>query len=80
MAAKAALKGLAMLAYAISNMLDKRHNAAAHGRFSRLLKNPTPCFDKLSMSGSPPRFHCTFPLTLSLSKGAQILFPQPVRP
>jgi hypothetical protein len=38
------------------------------------LKNPTPCFDKLSMSGSPTRFHYVFPLTLSLSKGAQALF------
>jgi integrase len=49
------------------------------GGVSSPLKNPTPCFDKLSMSGSPPRFHCVFPLTLSLSKGAQALFQQPVR-
>ena len=26
------------------------------------------------MSGSPPRFHCIFPLTLSLSKGRETFF------
>jgi hypothetical protein len=47
----------------------------AHPRVPRpvstLLKNPAPCFDRLSISGSPPRISCTFslPLTLSLSKG-----------
>ena len=41
---------------------------------NRLLKNPTQCFDRLTMSGSPPLFHCTFPLTLSLSKGAKTFF------
>ena len=52
--------------------------------FSRLLKNPTPCFDGLSMSGSPPRFHGCFPLILNYylrrsCRGAQISwssFPQ----
>ena len=32
------------------------------------------------MSGSPPRFHCTFPLTLSLSKGEKTIFQQPAKP
>jgi hypothetical protein len=31
-------------------------------------------------SGSPPRFHWNFPLTLSLSKGAKTVFQQPARP
>ncbi len=31
------------------------------------------------MSGSPLRFHYSFPLTLSLSKGVQALFQQPAR-
>jgi hypothetical protein len=42
-----------------------------------MLKNPSPCFDGLSMSGTPPRFHCTFPLTLSPSKGERRVFQHP---
>lgn len=32
------------------------------------------CFDRLSMSATSPRFHYTFPLALSLSKGARSVF------
>ncbi len=46
---------------------------------NRLLKNPAPCFDELSMSGSPPRVSYSFPLTLSLSKGLRSLFQQPAK-
>jgi len=44
-----------------------------------MLKNPSPCFDRLSMSGSPPRFHWAFPLALRLSKGVPSSFQHPAR-
>src|SRR5438093_1163714 len=47
--------------------------------FRRLMKNPAPCFESLSMSGTPRRIPRVFPLTLGLSKGTVRLFQQPVR-
>src|SRR5574340_1130417 len=44
-----------------------------YASFNRVMKNLAPRFNWLSMRGSPPRFHCSFPLTLSLSKGAQLV-------
>ena len=44
------------------------------GRPSSPLKNPAPCFDWLSMSGSLMDFKELFPLTLSLSKGPSVFF------
>jgi hypothetical protein len=50
----------------------------AESTVSRLLTNPTSCFDKLSISGSPPRISNIFPLTLSLSKGVLEVCQHPV--
>ena len=44
--------------------------AAVVHRLSGSLKDLSPCFDALSMSGSPPRFFTTCPCILSLSKDA----------
>ena len=47
--------------------------------FNRLRKNSFSCFDKLSTNGETSMISMPGPFVLSLSKGEQRVFPQPVK-